>query len=70
MTEQTVGDAAPASEEPAATPRRPPPTGVTAADAAADRLAALEEAPLDEHVEIYEDVHRRLQEGLADLDEQ
>jgi len=47
-----------------------PATGVAAADAAADRLAELDEAPLEEHVGIYEDVHRRLQEGLADLDEQ
>jgi len=54
-------------------PPDPPPvprTGVPAADAAAERLSELEEAPLDEHVAIYEDVHRRLQEGLADLDEQ
>jgi hypothetical protein len=47
-----------------------PATGVTAADAAADRLAEVDAAPLEEHVGIYEDVHRRLQEGLADLDEQ
>jgi hypothetical protein len=44
-------------------------TGVPAADAARDRLTAIDDAPLDEHVGIYEDVHRRLQEGLADLDE-
>ena len=36
---------------------------------ARERLEAIEDAPLDEHVEVYEDVHRRLQEGLADLDE-
>jgi len=60
------------TEQPAPEPPAPPvqPTGVPAADAAADRLGELEEAPLDEHVAIYEDVHRRLQEGLADLDEQ
>ena len=44
-------------------------TGVPAADAAAQRLRTLEGAPLEEHVEVYEDVHRRLQEGLADLDD-
>jgi len=44
-------------------------TGVAAADVARERLRALDDAPLDEHVEVYEDVHRRLQEGLADLDE-
>lgn len=50
-------DAAPAS------------TGVEAADSAAERLRELDEAPLEDHVGVYEDVHRRLQEGLADLDE-
>jgi hypothetical protein len=47
----------------------PEPTGVPAADAARERLSDVDEAPLDEHVEVYEDVHRQLQEGLADLDE-
>ena len=46
-----------------------PATGVPAADAARERLADVDEAALDEHVEVYEDVHRQLQEGLADLDE-
>jgi hypothetical protein len=51
-------------------PEQPPEqTGVPAADAARERLADVDEAPLDEHVEVYEDVHRQLQEGLADLDE-
>jgi hypothetical protein len=36
---------------------------------ARERLQAIDDAPLEEHVEVYEDVHRRLQEGLADLDE-
>jgi hypothetical protein len=55
-----------------ATPEEPEPprTGVASADAAAERLAEVDEAGLEEHVGIYEDVHRRLQEGLADLDEQ
>jgi len=44
-------------------------TGVPAADDARERLQDIDEAPLEEHVEVYEDVHRRLQEGLADLDE-
>jgi hypothetical protein len=46
-----------------------PPSGVAAADEARARLAAVGDAPLEQHVEVYEDVHRRLQEGLADLDE-
>jgi len=45
------------------------PTAWPAERDARERLQAVEDAPLDEHVEVYEDVHRRLQEGLADLDE-
>jgi len=44
-------------------------TGVPAADNARERLADVDDAPLEEHVEVYEDVHQQLQEGLADLDE-
>lgn len=68
MTEPQADDAAPDLSTPEGP--APAPTGVPSADGAAERLAALDNAPLDEHVEIYEDVHRRLQEGLADLDEQ
>lgn len=44
-------------------------SAVPSADDARSRLQALDDAPLEEHVGIYEDVHRQLQEGLADLDE-
>lgn len=54
-------------------PTAPPPASVAeptaAADAARARLEELDEAPLEEHVGIFDDVQRRLQEGLADLDE-
>jgi hypothetical protein len=63
-----ANDAAPTTEPPPTDPV--PTTGVAAADAAAQRLAELADAPVEAHVGIYEDVHRRLQEGLADLDEQ
>jgi hypothetical protein len=43
--------------------------GVPATEDTLARLQELDDAPLEEHVEVYEDVHRRLQEGLADLDE-
>jgi hypothetical protein len=43
--------------------------GVPAIEDARERLQAIDDAPLEEHVGVYEDVHRRLQEGLADLDE-
>jgi len=48
---------------------QPEPTGVPAADEARARLSTVDDAPLEEHVEVYEDVHLQLQEGLADLDE-
>jgi hypothetical protein len=57
------------TDEGAAADVGPEPTGVPAADQARERLAAVAGAPLEEHVEDFEDVHRRLQEGLADLDE-
>jgi hypothetical protein len=46
-----------------------PASGAPATEAARTRLAELDETPLEGHVEVFEDVHRRLQEGLADLDE-
>jgi hypothetical protein len=61
-----TGEEIPAEPRPQAEPE---PTGVPAADAARTRLAAVDGAALEEHVEVYEDVHRGLQEGLADLDE-
>ena len=58
------------SEPPAdEVPQAEPSTYAPAADQAAERLQAIDDAQLDEHVEIYEDVHRHLQEGLAELDE-
>jgi broad specificity phosphatase PhoE len=45
-------------------------TGVAAADAALARLRDAETAPLDEHVEIFDDVQQRLHEGLAELDDE
>ncbi|HVA59147.1 MAG TPA: hypothetical protein VNG13_01255 [Mycobacteriales bacterium] len=44
-------------------------TGEPRIDAALERLGSVASAPLSEHVAIYEDVHRRLQDALADLDE-
>jgi len=44
------------------------PTGDERVDAAVERLAEVARRPPAEHVAIYEDVHRRLQDSLADLD--
>jgi hypothetical protein len=45
-------------------------TGVAAADSALERLRDVTSAPLDDHVEIFDDVHQRLHEGLAELDDE
>ena len=43
-------------------------TGEPRVDAALDRLAALDGEPLADHVAGYDEVHRLLQDALADLD--
>ncbi len=44
------------------------PTGEGRVDAALDRLHDVVNLPTAEHVEVYEDVYRRLGEALADLE--
>lgn len=56
-------EAAEEPEFPAAPP--PDPTGDPRVDAAVARLGELGGRPVPEHVEIFEDVHQRLQELLA-----
>jgi hypothetical protein len=41
----------------------------TSVDSALARLADLEELPVAEHVAVYDEVHRLLQDALAALDE-
>lgn len=43
------------------------PTGEGRVDAALDRIHELDELPTSEHVAVFEDIHRRLQEALADV---
>ncbi len=45
-----------------------PTTGEARVDAATARLEEIAGLPTVEHVEVYEDVHRRLQGALADAD--
>ncbi|TDB89313.1 hypothetical protein E1264_08630 [Actinomadura sp. KC216] len=60
----------PAPEEPEFPAVPPPdPTGDPRVDAAVARLGELGARPVPEHVEIYEDVHQRLQELLASADQ-
>lgn len=44
-------------------------TGVASVDAALERLRDLEGAPVEAHVEIFDDVQRQLHEALAELEE-
>jgi hypothetical protein len=48
----------------------PESTGVAAADSALERLRDVETAPLEDHVEIFDDVQQRLHDGLAELDDE
>ena len=54
--------------EPPARPDRPGTTGDPRVDDAIARLDDLDGSPTSEHVEIVDDVHRRLQSALSDLD--
>ncbi len=47
----------------------PDPTPASAVDAAVARLDGIEERPVGEHVEVFDAVHRALQDALATLDE-
>jgi hypothetical protein len=47
----------------------PPVTGEPVVDAAVDGLRALADQPVSEHVAIFDETHRQLQDALADLDE-
>jgi hypothetical protein len=51
-----------------AQPVRPPATQDLGVDAALARLADTHGRPAAEHVEVFEDVHRRLQDTLGSLD--
>lgn len=45
-------------------------TGDTRVDAALTRLGELDGLPVGEHVPVYDEVNRLLQDALADLDEE
>jgi len=42
------------------------PTGDLRVDAALARMQDVNELPTDDHIAVFEDVHRRLQDALAD----
>lgn len=48
----------------------PEPTGHPGVDAALDRLRELADLPTGAHPELFDDLHRRLQDALAEVDQQ
>jgi hypothetical protein len=50
-------------------PPPPPTTGERGVDDAIERLSALDTLPVVEHVGVFDETHRMLQDALADLDE-
>ncbi|MFA1551213.1 hypothetical protein [Actinomadura chokoriensis] len=70
VPEPSAGPDAPDEPEPGFPAAAPPdPTGDPRVDAAVAGLGGLGGRSVSEHVEIYEDVHRRLQELLASADQ-
>jgi len=47
-----------------------PSTGDSRVDQALARLVALDQLPVTDHVPVYDEVNRLLQDALADLDEE
>jgi hypothetical protein len=67
--QQPLDDAAHSqSDNPPPTWSAPEPTGVRAVDDAVAEIAALDLLPTGEHVAVFDVVHRKLQDALADLD--
>ena len=56
----------PDDQLPLAVPTSWTPTGDVRVDSAVELVADLSDLPLADHPEVYEDVHRRLQQALAD----
>jgi hypothetical protein len=65
---QSVGVAA--GEQVAMVVPEPEPTGHADVDAAVERLRELTERPTSAHPDLYDGVHQRLQEVLAQIDHQ
>ncbi|MEV0530921.1 hypothetical protein [Kitasatospora sp. NPDC050463] len=66
---EVAPDAAPVTGEPLPLGVEPTRTGHSAVDAALARLEALDGVPTEAHVAVYEDVHQRLTDTLAALDQ-
>lgn len=68
--EGAVQAAEAAQPEPFALAPDPEPTGHPDVDAALDRLRELPERPTGTHPELYDGIHQRLQDALAQIDRQ
>lgn len=69
-TEGAVRTAGTPQPEPFAAVPEPEPTGHPDVDAALDRLRELPERPTGAHPELYDSIHQRLQDALAQIDRQ
>jgi hypothetical protein len=56
--------------EAAPAPREVPKTGEPSVDEAVQKLDELNALPVADHVGVFDESHRRLQDALADLDEE
>lgn len=56
----------PEEQLPLAVPTSWTPTGDVRVDSAIELLGSIRDLPLPEHQAVYEDLHRRLQQALAD----
>jgi hypothetical protein len=56
--------------EPFSAVPEPEPTGHPDVDAALERLRELPERPTGAHPELYDDIHQRLQDALAQIERQ
>ncbi len=69
-TEGAVGTAGAPQLEPFTAVPEPESTGHPDVDAALERLRELPERPTGAHPDLYDGVHQRLQEALAQIDRQ
>ena len=69
-TEGAVETAEAAQPEPFALVPEPEPTGHPDVDAALDRLRELPDRPTGAHPDLYDGIHQRLQDALAQIDRQ
>jgi hypothetical protein len=68
LADSTTDSGAASGEAQAPADFAPPVTGNARVDDATAALEVLDDRPTADHADVFEDVHRRLQSALADLD--